>query len=144
MLSVIIGSLYLGILLVLTITDATKRIIPNRIIYPALFLVPIFAFVREDFGVIDSVLGMATGFGIMFIFWRMSRQTIGAGDVKLAALIGGMLGMPAIFLLFLLAAVLSFWFLIVLSILKHKQLSLPYGPFLTTGAMVIIVSNLSW
>jgi len=66
---------------------------------------------------------------------------MGWGDVKMAALIGMVVGYPLIFVAILLAVVsggLIAWILIITRAKSRKQ-SIPFGPFLSLAAMATLL-----
>ncbi len=85
-----------------------------------------------------SALGSAAFF---FCFWFFSRgKAMGFGDVKLAFLLGFVLGWPNIvaglFISFLLGGIVG----VILIALKKRKLksAVPFGPFLVIGALIAI------
>ncbi|MCF6411250.1 A24 family peptidase [Pseudalkalibacillus salsuginis] len=79
------------VLVICVITDVRKRLIYNKVIFPALILSFSLHFIisgLSGFGV--SFLGFLTGYGILLIPYFMGGM--GAGDVKLLALVGALKG----------------------------------------------------
>lgn len=85
-----------NILLVITlaiccITDLRVRKIYNKVIFPILFLVFLLQLFLNGFsGLTNSFLGFSSGLAMLIIPFALGG--IGAGDVKLLALIGAMKG----------------------------------------------------
>lgn len=89
-------------------TDATRGLVFNGLTYPSLLWalaanalppdgVPTWAGPPVPLGSVglsQSLLGAAVGFGVMLFLYRLSGG--GAGDVKLAAAIGGLVGFRGI------------------------------------------------
>jgi leader peptidase (prepilin peptidase)/N-methyltransferase len=112
-------------------------------------------------GFILTLVGGATGFILMlalyysgFVYLRISRklrgiesgetEALGFGDVNLSGIIGLFLGWPGI-LLGLIFAILLAGFVSLLYLLYmlarhkyHPDRALPYGPFLTTSAIILL------
>ncbi len=79
------------VLIVCVITDVRKRLIYNKVIFPALILsFLLHLFFNGWSGLGTSLLGFLIGFGILLIPYFMGGM--GAGDVKLLALIGALKG----------------------------------------------------
>jgi leader peptidase (prepilin peptidase)/N-methyltransferase len=111
-------------------------------------------------GIFDTLIGGIVGFGIMWLMyilgavilgWISRRRgqendevALGFGDVNLSGVLGLMLGWPGILLgllvAILLGGIVSLIYLIFMVIVRRYQLftALPYGPFLITGAILII------
>jgi leader peptidase (prepilin peptidase)/N-methyltransferase len=110
-----------------------------------------------------TLLGGLAGFGIMLFFYLFGiilirllnrrrglslgdedGEALGFGDVILGGVLGLILGWPAvaasIFLTILLAGAASFLYIILMLVLRRYQTNqtLPYGPFLILGAVVLI------
>lgn len=84
-------SLLIILLIICVFTDITKRKIYNKVLFPALVLTFVIHFVIGGFqGLGISILGLIIGLGILIIPYFSGG--IGAGDVKLLALIGAMKG----------------------------------------------------
>jgi prepilin signal peptidase PulO-like enzyme (type II secretory pathway) len=112
------------------------------------------------FGWIKTLIGGVAGFGIMwllyalgvFIMKMMARKrgqmiddvALGFGDVNLSGVLGLMLGWPLILVglvvAVLIGGIVSLVYLLIKLITRkyHAFMALPYGPFLITGAIVLI------
>ena len=65
---------------------------------------------------------------------------IGAGDIKYSALIGLVLGFPAVIFAVLTTAItFSIWVLLMIRRGKSENFKLPYGVFLSAGAIIAIL-----
>ena len=94
------------ILTICVITDVKNRMIYNKVIYPALLLTFIYQFATGGWeGLSHSFIGCLIGFGLLLIPYFMGGM--GAGDVKLLALIGAMKGSVFIFQSFLYTAIIG-------------------------------------
>lgn len=79
------------VLVVCVVTDVRKRLIYNKIIFPALILSFSFHIVFDGWsGLGYSLIGFLIGFCILLIPYFMGGM--GAGDVKLLSLIGALKG----------------------------------------------------
>lgn len=122
--------------------DLEHRLILNRMIYPAIAIAP-FTAVLSGVSLLSSLLGGATGFGLMFglyllgeLIFGPDRGALGLGDVKLGLFIGLVTGvqrvLPAMFAFSLLAGLVSL--ILLLTRRKGLQNHIPYGPFMVIGA----------
>lgn len=136
-------------LIAISLIDLEHFIVPNRIVYPTLFLMaPLLvgaAVVEDDWSSLrGAVLGGLLGFGILFAIHLVSPRGMGFGDVRLAGLLGVALGwldlghvLLGLFLGFLTASVISLT-LIGLKVRSRKD-RIPFGPFLALGAVLAIL-----
>lgn len=85
------NTILLIVLLICVITDVRKRLIYNIVIFPALILSFLLHFIMNGLsGLGASALGFLIGFAILLIPYFLGGM--GAGDVKLLALIGAIKG----------------------------------------------------
>ncbi|WP_246943558.1 A24 family peptidase [Bacillus pinisoli] len=88
----VLNILLLIVLLICLITDLKNRKIYNNVIFPSLLLTFILHFIFDGWsGLGFSLLGFIVGFSILLIPYFLGGM--GAGDVKLLALIGAIKGM---------------------------------------------------
>ena len=135
----------ISFLIVIFVFDLKYFIIPDEVIYPAIFLSIVWLLYSFFTGTISShemILSIFSSLGaslFFFLIWFFSKGTaMGFGDVKLALLIGLLLGFPntivALFLGFLLGAIIGS----VMILLKKKGLKseVPFAPFLVAGTVI--------
>jgi leader peptidase (prepilin peptidase)/N-methyltransferase len=141
---------YCALFVHFTFVDLEHSLILNKVVLPALPLtIALFPFSplgqSWDIGeaYLRSLEGAGLGFGIMLLVYIASRGGTGAGDVKLAALLGAILGFPQI------AAGLPVGFVIgglvgmvVLVLrLKGRKDSIPFGPSLVAGTTLVLLGG---
>jgi leader peptidase (prepilin peptidase)/N-methyltransferase len=129
-------------LLVIVFIDLDTFTIPDLITLPGMAAGLAASFVLPGMGVVRSLAGMATGGGILFAVaigyqFLRRREGLGGGDIKLLAMIGSFLGMQGvIFTLFASSLVGALVGLLVMARDKSGGgTMIPYGPFLSLGAM---------
>lgn len=84
-------SVLIAVLLVCCYTDLKSRKIYNKLIFPALLVAVISHLILQGFsGLLHSLLGLVVGFGLLLIPYLLGGM--GAGDVKLLALVGALKG----------------------------------------------------
>jgi leader peptidase (prepilin peptidase)/N-methyltransferase len=126
--------------------DARTHRLPNRIVLPALaaslVLVGVDALVtRRTEALIGALAGMLILGGFYVVLRAMSRDGIGGGDVKLAALIGLVLGWHGWQVLIIGAAsafVLGALYALALLAVKRANRStrIAFGPWMIIGAVL--------
>ena len=129
------------VLVVVAATDLERRIIPNRVIVPALAVV-LVARIATSPGETAKWTLAALGAGLLFLLPNLiNSSAMGMGDVKLAAFLGAGLGTAVIGAL--LVASLSTLPLVAAKLMRGglaaRKSTLPFGPFLAFGGLVILI-----
>lgn len=102
----IINITLIFILLICIYTDVKSRKIYNKVIFPSLlFAFTINAFIGGWDSLLHSFLGFLTGLGLLLIPYLMGGM--GAGDVKLLALIGALKGVHFVLITSLYMAIVG-------------------------------------
>ncbi len=144
-----IMSFYFCLLIIILVIDLERRLILNKIVYPAAAIALIIAVFMSDPGLISVLIGGAVGLTIMFLVALVYRGGIGWGDVKMAGLVGLLTGFPLVLVSLFLAVVgggLTAAVLLLLKIKKRRE-SIPFGPFLSLATMLTLLwgkSILDW
>jgi len=130
-------------LLVIVFIDADHQIIPDRITLPGIPLGVLCAATVLPVGLVNSVLGVLVGGGLL---WGMAwlspylfgKEGMGGGDIKLLAMIGAFLGWePALMTVVIGAAVGATVGLALIALKRiRRDQYIPFGPFLALGAVV--------
>lgn len=138
-------AVFLAVLVAVALIDAEHRIVPNRIVYPAApaFAVPIVIgdLAGEPLDALRAAIGLLAFGGGMLAVALISPRGMGMGDVKLAALIGlvlGSLGLGPVAVAAagaVLAGGVGAVAAVVLAGAGRKQ-AMPFGPFLAVGAVL--------
>ncbi|MGI8686480.1 MAG: prepilin peptidase [Acidimicrobiales bacterium] len=136
-------------LVAISFVDLELFIVPNRILYPTLFLAaPLLVLAAAADGdwsnLRTAAIGGALGWGLLLVIHLVSPAGMGFGDVRLAGLIGMTLGwlsvghvLVGLFLAFLAAAVVGVGLIVVGA--KGRKDKVPFGPFLAAGAVLAIL-----
>lgn len=139
----IVMAAYCSFLLLIAVVDLRHRLILNVLIYPAAVVALLLRFVPPGKDALTTLLGGAVGLTFFSLVALMRRGGMGAGDVKLAALIGLMVGFPQVvwaLTLGILAGGIAALFLF-LTHLRELKSYMPYAPFLCLGAAITLVYN---
>jgi leader peptidase (prepilin peptidase)/N-methyltransferase len=136
-------SALLGLMPAITAIDLERRIIPNKLLYPALLVAPAYLVIGRiagaPFDLPRAAIGFAAYGGILFIVAAVSRG-MGMGDVKLAALIGMVLGSLSLGQVAVAAgAAIILGAVGAIAALARgagRKGAIPFGPFLAAGAVV--------
>jgi leader peptidase (prepilin peptidase)/N-methyltransferase len=141
-------------MVVITFIDLDHFLILNVITYPAIALSPVVAALVGHISVVDSLIGVVVGGGGLYAFaWSYEklrhREGMGLGDVKLLAMIGGLLGWQAtLFSLFVGSMIGSIAGLVAMGFRRSGfDLEIPFGPFLAMACLLYMFAGpelVSW
>jgi prepilin signal peptidase PulO-like enzyme (type II secretory pathway) len=130
-------ALYACLLLALAVYDARHQRIPNAAVYPGIAAGLVLALV-QPIGPWWSFVGAGVFAGVTLGLLALLTGGVGMGDAKLAALIGLVVGWPAVlvalFAAFAIGAI-SGLLLIAVGRIGRRQ-PVPFGPALAAGAVV--------
>lgn len=146
------GSLGVGILvaalswvlLACALIDLRHRVIPNRIVYPSLVVAAVAVVGLWALGAPVRASGALMGFlaygGGLFVIAVISPRGMGMGDVKLAALIGlvvGALGLGAVGVAAAVGILAGgIGGVVALALGRSRKSAIPFGPYLALGGVV--------
>ena len=124
--------------------DYKLRIIPNYIPFALIVLRVIYFciefFVMDDYKstALSSLIGLLGAFLIITIVNKISREGIGAGDMKLLSALGFFAGASFVVKLSILSLISCFFIAIFLMMFKKFTVkdTLPFGPFILIGFML--------
>ncbi len=122
------------------VIDLQHHLIPDVVVLPAAFGALVAAAWADPDHFTASAVAAAGAGAFMFLLWAAYPGGMGLGDVKLAVLIGAVLGtsvVPALAIAFAAGAALG-----VAMLLRHgrgaRKMAVPFGPFLAAGALVAL------
>jgi len=135
--AVAIGWLYAAFLLTVLVIDYEQRRVLNVMLAPAAVVVLALSPPPQTPTLQSSFIGGVVGLGLFMLVYLLSRGHLGMGDVKLAGLIGLMLGYPAAVNALLLGIILGAVAALVLLATRRatRKSSMAYAPYLALGAL---------
>ncbi|MCU0501857.1 MAG: A24 family peptidase [Anaerolineae bacterium] len=133
--------LYAAFLLTVAVIDLEHRRVLNVMLAPAALVALFASLLPGPPSVLSAVLGGAAGFGFFFLIALIGRGKMGAGDVKLAGVIGLMLGFPAAITALVIGIFLGGAAAIILLITHRagRKSTFAYAPYLVLGALVMLL-----
>jgi leader peptidase (prepilin peptidase)/N-methyltransferase len=137
----VVASFFCAVLVTITATDITHRIVPNRIVLPAAALVLVtHTALRPSPEWALAAVGAA---GFLFVAALAYPGGMGMGDVKLALLLGAMLGrLVAVGLMVgMFAALVPSVVLLARHGPAARKMGIPFAPFLAFGAVVALFAG---
>jgi leader peptidase (prepilin peptidase) / N-methyltransferase len=131
-----VAAFFCAALVAVSVTDLERRIIPNRIVLPAAGVV-----LAAQTLLFPSPEWALAAFGAsLFLFLAALAYPagMGMGDVKLALLLGAMLGrtVPAAMMIAMIAALVPSILLLIRHGSAARKMGIPFGPFLALGGIV--------
>jgi leader peptidase (prepilin peptidase)/N-methyltransferase len=141
-----ITAIYLStVFLIIFVIDLDFKIIPDSLSLSGIILGFLTSFLPNmPIRPVNSLLGLAIG-GLLFLAIAelgdriFKKESMGGGDIKLAAMLGAFLGWQNILLVLVIASLLgTIVGLTALALAKNKESArtVPFGPFLVTAGMI--------
>ncbi len=131
-------------LVVIFFIDLEFRIIPDWFTLPGIGLGMAYAFLNPQIGWQNGLIGLLVGGGGFLLLayageFFFKKESMGGGDIKMAAMLGAFLGWQKLLLVFFLASLAAVLTFLVIRLFKPKSLTdrlIPFGPFLVFAALV--------
>jgi leader peptidase (prepilin peptidase) / N-methyltransferase len=135
------AAVFCAALVVVTATDLTHRIVPNRVVLPAAAVVLALMTVADPSPRWAITATAASGFLLAAALAYPSGM--GMGDVKLALLMGAALGgTVSVALMFaMVAALIPSVVLLARYGSKARKMAIPFAPFLALGSVVALFAG---
>jgi leader peptidase (prepilin peptidase)/N-methyltransferase len=144
--------------MILGLYDVKHSILPNKVLYPTMFVALLFfvlknVFTAGDNSLLDLLIGLILSLlpisGFYLVLWiigeKSGKSLVGLGDVKLGVVFAFLLSwqenITVLFLANILGAVLMALPLMLRKI--KRTAAIPFGPFLIIAAATVFLSQLS-
>jgi leader peptidase (prepilin peptidase) / N-methyltransferase len=133
-----LAAFFCAVLVVISAIDLEHRIIPNRIVLPAAAVCLVGRTVLDPS--LEWVVAAVGASAFLLVAALAYPGGMGMGDVKLALLMGAMLGRTVPIALFvgMVAALAPSVVLLVRHGSKARKMGIPFGPFLALGSVVAL------
>jgi len=137
----VVASFFCAVLVAVTATDLTHRIVPNRIVLPAALVVLLAQTALDPSP--EWLIGALAASGFLFIAAIAYPAGMGMGDVKLALLLGAMLGylVGVGLMIGMVAALVPSVYLLARHGAAARKMGIPFAPFLAFGAIVALFAG---
>lgn len=135
----LVAAVYCSLFVVVLFIDIEHRLILNRVVYPSVIVAAAVSPIWPELGLSKALVGGVVGFLVMLLPCLLGGM--GGGDVKLAGLIGVMVGFPLVcvaLVITILTGGLTAGAMMVLR-RKGRKDSMAYGPFLAIAGMVTLL-----
>ena len=137
----VVGTVFCAVLVLLTATDLDRRLIPNVVVLPATAVLLAAQIALYPDQTLEWVLSSLFAALFLFLPLLVVPTGMGMGDVKLAALLGVVLGksVAAAVLLAIVSAAVYSVVLLVKDGMSARKKTFAYGPFLAIAGIVVLL-----
>lgn len=137
-------SILLSIMLIIFVSDFKYFIINDEPLFASIIAVLVLKYIY--FGLKPLGLAILSGMAMFFIFYfvkvfgdkAFKKESLGGGDIKLAILIGVVLGVKLGLTAFIISAFIALPYAVIAS-KKNKEGLVPYGPFLIISLVIVFI-----
>lgn len=134
-------------LLVIFFIDLDHQIIPDVVSLPGIGIGLAFSLLPEGIGILPALTGMLVGGGSLYAIallgdWLFKKESMGGGDIKMAAMLGAFLGWQKVLFVFMASAVIGLVVSVVVMFFSSRVREtrmIPFGPFLALAAAVAVL-----
>ncbi len=141
------SAVFILIALCLGFIDMDKQIVPDVITLPAIAAGLIFSLYPGKLGIKQSIIGIIAGALVILLFivagkLVFKREAMGSGDLTFMAFVGAFWGIGGVFFTILFSSIIGSVFGVILYLIRKNDI-IPYGPFISVGALIYIYWILS-
>jgi leader peptidase (prepilin peptidase) / N-methyltransferase len=139
----IVYTMLASTLLVVALIDYDHKIIPNIITLPGMIVGLGLSTWALPITPLDSFAALLLGGGLFYLIAFFFKGGMGGGDIKLIAMIGSFLGWQGTLFTIFSGALLGSLVGMTLMLLgrKGRKDKVPFGPFLSCGSILFILSG---
>ncbi|MCD6131490.1 MAG: prepilin peptidase [Candidatus Hydrothermae bacterium] len=121
--------------------DLKEKTIPDIIVLPSILIGSIMSIILKDMALWNILAGIFGGAFFLFIVRIASskilkREALGEGDITLIAMIGAYTGIYGVYISILAGSIVGS--IVGIILLFKKQREIPFGPFLSMGAILAV------
>jgi leader peptidase (prepilin peptidase)/N-methyltransferase len=142
--SIWLDLIFISALVAITQIDLQHQIIPNRILAPLALAAVVLTAVFQPHLLAERLIAGGAAGGFLLIAVLASPAGMGMGDVKLAAVMGLVLGRavaPAMFIALILGTAAGMAVVAHKGVRDGRKTRVPFGPFLALGSVVSLFAG---
>jgi leader peptidase (prepilin peptidase) / N-methyltransferase len=136
--------IFVAALMAITQIDLEHRIIPNRIVAPLALAAIVLTVVFQPHLLTEHLIAGAAAGGFLLVAVLAYPAGMGMGDVKLAAVMGLVLGRsvaPAMLIALVTATVVGAVVIARKGVSEGRKTAIPFGPFLALGSVIALFAG---
>jgi leader peptidase (prepilin peptidase) / N-methyltransferase len=136
--------IFVAALVAVTAIDLEHQIIPNRIVAPLALVAIVLTAIFTPHRLPEHLIAGAAAGGFLLVAVLAYPAGMGMGDVKLAAVMGLVLGRavaPAMFIALIVGTVVGIFVMVRKGVDEGRKTRIPFGPFLALGSIVAIFAG---
>jgi leader peptidase (prepilin peptidase)/N-methyltransferase len=134
-------------LLAICFIDYDFQIIPDSITLPGIVVGIATSLLPAGIGILESVIGVVVGGGLLYLVAEIGdrifkKESMGGGDIKMAAMLGSFLGWKHVFLIFFGSACIGLVVSVIMMLFSAKlrrSRLIPFGPFLSIAGFIAMI-----
>ncbi len=137
-----------SLLIIVTVSDLTYMVIPDRFVVISSLLVIIIKFISCDiYTFLYSLLNGVLSFLVMLLIMKcgdfiFKKETLGGADVKLMFFVG-LCGEPFLSLVVIVLASLIALPVSLVLLVREREHAIPFGPFIMIGLMIVFLMKVN-
>lgn len=151
----VISITFISILIIISISDIKYFIIPDEVLITGTLLIIIELIINMyitkgsfKIDILFPILQGCASFSILYLFktlgdYVFKKESLGGGDIKLLFFIGLTLGFDMSIITIFIASFIALP-LSILTLLKKNTNVLPFGPYLSVAATIIMLTSLNF
>ena len=145
----LVALIFVSSLVIVIVSDIEYMIILDEVlVFATLVIALLYIF---GLGLEDAAYHIYSGIGAFVAMWLIKwlgdkafhKESLGGGDIKLMFLFGMVLGLPMSICTIFLATFIAFPVALII-LFSDKENIIPFGPFLSMAAILIMVSKLEF
>lgn len=148
-LDLLIALIFISMSLIIIISDYQTMIIPDEVLIASIILLTISFIIRD--GISELWIHLLHGAISFFMMWGLKKvgdflfkkESMGGGDIKLMFIFGFVLGTPMTIISIFLASFIGLPISLIILFTKKDNV-IPFGPFLTISAMIILLMKIDF
>ena len=139
---------FISTLLIIIISDYQTMIIPDSVLIVGSILLIIELYCKNGLDVYINIINGCIAFINMFCLklfgdFLFKKESMGGGDIKLMGVIGLVLNFKTAVITIFLASIIGLPISLII-LLKKKTNIIPFGPFLSVSAMILLLSRIDF
>ncbi|MBU0982873.1 MAG: prepilin peptidase [candidate division Zixibacteria bacterium] len=124
--------------------DMDFQIIPDGITLPGMVVGLGISFLPDGIGILQAGIGLVVGGGSLYLVAELGdrifkKESLGGGDIKLAAMLGAFLGWQKVLFIFISSAAIGLVASLIMMAFSAKLREnrvIPFGPFIALAALL--------